>query len=61
MLELRNVLNIKEFSEKLTVKIDKLVFGKFWGTLCFRKIKLRPPLLPRIFFLRGTKEAGANF
>ena len=55
MLELRNVLNIKEFSEKLTVKIDKLVFGKFCRTLCFRKIKLRPP------FEGERKEADPNF
>jgi hypothetical protein len=59
---LRNVLNIKEFSEKLrskkSVKVIlsshylKLVFGKIFGTFCFRrgrpKAALSRPLMETV-------------
>ena len=41
MLELRNVLNIKEFSGKFRSKTSVL---KIFGTFCFRKHNVNLPL-----------------
>jgi hypothetical protein len=68
MLELRKVLNVKEFSEKmspyfLSPHYLKLVFGKFLGRFVFgkRPSSSPPPPLPSLtfsenYFLRGPPK-----